>query len=107
MLRAASIRLPRPASHPSHRLFSPLPPPHTHAALGSNKSFHYTNIVGAGGAVLGRVRYAFSVKRPLHDAVRAYRGMPRSRPPSEELRGDAFVVAAAKVGRMALVCGGA
>jgi hypothetical protein len=44
-----------------------------YAALGANKAYHYAEVKGAAGQILGRVRYGYSVKLSLDSAIKAYR----------------------------------
>lgn len=44
-------------------------------AMGHNRSYHYADILGAGGRIIGRVRYAFAFKKPLNGSLKAMRDL--------------------------------
>ena len=43
------------------------------AATGPHHAYHYAEVLGANGQRVGRVRYGFTFRRPMDDALRAYK----------------------------------
>ncbi|GLC41809.1 hypothetical protein PLESTM_001241900 [Pleodorina starrii] len=53
------------------------------AALGYNRAYHYTDVFGADGKRLGRVRYGYCFRRPLDSLLKEYRLQARTKRASD------------------------
>uniref|UniRef100_A0A061R9T6 Protein fantom n=1 Tax=Tetraselmis sp. GSL018 TaxID=582737 RepID=A0A061R9T6_9CHLO len=72
------------------------------AAVGRNRQYHYTDILGPGGRYLGRLRWSASMLKPIDEAMREYRrnaaakksAVLQDRPPDEDPAARAIALAA-------------